>query len=100
MHTQKTSKNISFMNKTFNQPYFELFLWSIFTAKLNLVEFFWHKIQEPLLGAILAASIYSKLARFYKESKAVKNFDNLYAFKKKYEDKANQVGIQVPYPHQ
>ena len=81
------------MNKTFNQPYFELFLWSIFTAKLNLVEFFWHKIQEPLLGAILAASIYSKLARFYKESKAAKNFDSLYDLKKQYEDKANKVWI-------
>ena len=79
------------MKKSFDEPYFELFLWSVFTAKLNLVEFFWHRIQEPLLGAILAASIYSKLARFYKDSKAAKNFDRLYTFKKQYEDKANKV---------
>ena len=55
-----------------------------------------HKIQEPMLGAIIAASIYSKLAAFYKGLKMsdqMSNFDLLYAYKKQFEDKANKVFI-------
>ena len=89
----KTSRDTSFMGKTFHEPYFELFLWSIFTAKLDLVEFFWKKINEPMLGAILAASIYSKLAKFYKHLKNSNNFDQLYTHKKAFEEKANKVSM-------
>ena len=90
----KTSRDASFMGKTFHEPYFELFLWSIFTAKLDLVEFFWKKINEPMLGAILAASIYSKLAKFYKHLKNSNNFDQLYTYKKAFEEKANKVSTK------
>ena len=86
----------SFITKTFDDPYFELFLWSILCAKIHLVEFFWHKIQEPMLGAIIAGSIYSKLAAFYKNLKMsdqLSNFELLYTFKKQFEDKVNKVFI-------
>ena len=94
MHTLKTNKDSKFLKKTFEEPYFELFLWSIFSAKLELVEYFWHKIQEPMVGAIIAGSIYSKLAKYYKDlnmSDQLSNFHLLYTYKKQFEDKVNQV---------
>ena len=94
MHTLKTNKDSKFLKKTFEDPYFELFLWSIFSAKVDLVEYFWHKIQEPMVGAIIAGSIYSKLAKFYKDlnmSDQLSNFHLLYTYKKQFEDKVNKV---------
>ena len=55
-----------------------------------------HKIQEPMLGSIIAASIYSKLAAFYKGLKMsdqMSNFDLLYAFNIQFDDKAYMVFI-------
>ena len=79
------------IKKTFDEPYFELFLWSVFTKRVSLIEFFWHKLQEPLLGAVLAASIYSKLAVNYKNLKNSTKFDILYTSKKQFVEKVNQV---------
>ena len=80
------------IKKTFDEPYFELFLWSVFTKRVSLIEFFWHKLQEPLLGAILAASIYSKLAVYYKNLTTYSNkFEVLHTSKKQFVEKINQV---------
>ena len=57
-----------------------------------MVDFFWKRIQAPLLGAIIAASIYNKLATFYKNNK---NTDHqvLYRLGRDFEDKANKVSF-------
>jgi hypothetical protein len=44
--------------------YVEFFLWALLTNKQLLVEFFWTRCSQPLLMAIIAATISSR-NRFY-----------------------------------
>ena len=79
------------MAKTFEEPYMELFLWAIFTGKLDLVEFFWAKLREPLVASVIAASIYVKLAEFYKKLKNLDRNDNIYEKAVEFQERANEV---------
>ena len=85
-----TPKNSEILEKTFDEPYFELFLWSIFTGKLTLVEFFWKKIQSPLVGAVVGAAVYSKLEHFYRNQKQVQG-TTLNNMSKTFQQRANMV---------
>jgi hypothetical protein len=51
--------------KTFDEPYVELFLWAILCKRPNLIDFFWERTSQPILMAIVAAVIYSKLSWYY-----------------------------------
>lgn len=88
-HSHKpTEKNVG--DKTFDEPYLELFLWAIMTGKLALVDFFWKRLQAPLIAAIIAASIYTKLASFYKNEKEAS--DHLLLERKQlFQERANHV---------
>jgi hypothetical protein len=54
--------------------YVEFFLWALLTNKQLLVEFFWTRCSQPLLMAIIAATISSR-NRFYETSNTF--FDKL-----------------------
>ena len=72
------------------EPYVELFLWSIFTNRGDLIDFFWHRCGQPVLMAIVAAAIYSKLGYFYtRQGKQVKVLQKR---KTLFQERANQVG--------
>lgn len=88
LHRPKMLTSLEIVKKTFDEPYHELFLWAILTGKIGLVDYFWKKIQSPLLGAIIAGSIYSKLARFYKNQKSAQVLQDL---KQGYTDKVNEL---------
>ncbi len=88
-HTTKTAEKTELTNKTFEEPYLELFFWAILTGKLALIDFFWARVNAPLLAAILAGSIYSKLFNFYKSRTT-----SLKVLKKQkdvFQDRANKV---------
>ena len=82
------------MSKTFEEPYFELFLWSVFTGRLSLVEFFWQRIPGPLIGSVIAASIYAKLALFYKTERQ-SSIEVLISQKQQFQDKCNKVCVCI-----
>ena len=63
---ENSSNNFS----TFDEPYLELFLWAVLTNKWILVDYFWPRLQTPLLGALIAGSICSKLAHVNKADKS------------------------------
>ena len=48
-------------SRTFDDPYFEIFIWSIMASKPNLGQFFWSKTRHPLVSAIFAATFYGTL---------------------------------------
>ena len=48
------------------EPYVELFIWAVRCNKGLLVEFFWNRTNNPVLMAVIAGCVYSKLAQFYK----------------------------------
>ena len=74
--------------KTFEKPYFELFIWSVLTNKSNMAEFFWLKSGSPLIGAVLAASFYGKL---YHDMYKLRSWDRLRNLKHDYLYKANTI---------
>ena len=39
--------------KTFADPFFELFLWSILSFKSQLLDFLWMRCSNPLLAAVV-----------------------------------------------
>ena len=89
-------KNI--VHQTFEDPYQELFIWAILTGKIEMVDFFWKRVQTPLIATITAASIYSKLSIFYNKKKnGFKDTDLLSVLKQKHQSRANQVRICVFY---
>ena len=80
------------MSKTFEEPYMELYPWAVFTGKMELVEFFWLKVREPLVSAVIAAAIYSKLADFYKKSRNLDSNDKVtYEKNVEFQERANEV---------
>ena len=56
---EDVSKN---SKRTFEHPFFELFIWAVLTIKLDLLDYFWERSGCPVLAALLAASIYQALA--------------------------------------
>ena len=70
----------------------ELYLWAVFANKQTLVEFFWLKVREPLVSAVIAAAIYSKLADFYKKSRNLDSNDKVtYEKNVEFQERANEV---------
>jgi hypothetical protein len=67
----------------------ELFLWAVLTNRPSLIDFFWHRTGEPILMAVVAGAIYSKLAWFYKGIK--KHNKVLQARKTLWQERANKV---------
>ena len=90
-HAFKTNDVSNIVLQTFEDPYQELFIWAILTGKVNMVDFFWKKVQTPLISAIIGGSIYSKLSNFYKIRKHHVSTTLLAELKQKYQDRANQV---------
>ena len=90
-HAFKTNNVSNIVHQTFEDPYQELFIWAILTGKVNMVDFFWKKVQTPLISAIIGGSIYSKLSKFYKMRKHHVSTSLLTELKQKYQDRANQV---------
>lgn len=43
----------------------ELFIWAVICNKQRLLDFFWHRSQQPIFCAEVAAIIYQNLAKFY-----------------------------------
>ena len=74
--------------RTFEKPYFELFIWSVLTNKSNMAEFFWLKSGSPLIGAVFAASFYGKL---YHDMYKLRSWDRLRNLKHDYLYKANTI---------
>ena len=54
--------------KTFDDPYFELFLWTLLLNKPQLKEFFWKKCTSPLISCILGGAFYRVLKDYYRLS--------------------------------
>ena len=80
------------MAKTFEEPYMELYLWAIFTAKVDLVEFFWAKLREPLVASVITAAIYSRLAEYYKKARNLDTHDKVtYEKNVEFQERANEV---------
>lgn len=85
---KKDSSDSDASGTTFEEPYFELMVWAILTNKKTLVDFFWSRTSNPLLSAVIAGSIYSKLSWFYQR-------DNdellLQKLKQKFQNRANRL---------
>ena len=93
-HAFKTNNVSNIVYQTFEDPYQELFIWAILTGKIEMVDFFWKRVQTPLIATITAASIYSKLSIFYNKKKnGFKDTDLLSVLKQKHQSRANQVRI-------
>ena len=95
-HAFKTSKDKHVLDQKFEDPYLELFLWSILTGKSNLTDFFWKRTHCPLVATIIGASIYSNLIQFYKGNSAGWAWTDtsfLEKAKQKWQDKANDVSF-------
>ena len=76
----------------FQDPYTELFIWAILTNKPMLVDFFWQRTDQPLLNALIAASIYSKLSNWYRVHLKYDEHEKvLPALKLKFQTRAQQV---------
>merc|ERR1719270_1317117 len=58
-------ENDSRSNETFEEPFFELFIWAVLCNKAGLTEFFWVRSGSPLVAALFAASVYGVLAKMY-----------------------------------
>ena len=86
-HVDETSPN---KYNTFEEPYLELFLWAVLTNKWSLVDYFWPRLQTPLLGAIIAGSICSKLAHSIKADKN-SNYKDLSTRKIKFQSIASEI---------
>ena len=71
------------------EPYVELFIWSILTNKAELIDFCWERCGQPILMAIVAAAIYSKLAYFYKTQG--KRIEVIQKRKTVFQDRANKL---------
>ena len=74
--------------KLFEEPYVELFIWAILTNKQTLIDFCWVRCGQPILMAVVAAAIYSKLAHYYRGQK---DYKNLQDSKFKFQEKANKL---------
>ena len=80
--TAENSANI------FDEPFFEIFIWSVLSNKAGLAEFFWIKTRHPLISAVFAATFYGMLYHdMYKQS----SWNKLWDLKKAYLEKANTI---------
>jgi hypothetical protein len=52
--TEDEEKKSKFDAQCFEDGYFELLIWAVFSNKLNLLKYFWTKCNNPLLGAIVS----------------------------------------------
>ena len=52
--------------KTFDQPFFELFIWAVLCKKPELLDYFWERSGNPVLAALFASSVYYKLVKNFK----------------------------------
>lgn len=75
----------------FQEPYVELFLWAILTNKTAIIDFCWQRCQQPIVCAIIAASIYSKLGMFYQGH--LKKTHLLHDKKALFQERANKVAF-------
>ena len=48
-------------SKSFADPSFEMFIWSVLTNKPRLADFFWLRTEHPVVAAIFAATFYGFL---------------------------------------
>lgn len=84
MHEELTKNSA----KTFDDPYFELFVWTLLLNKPQLKEFFWKKCTSPLISCILGGAFYRLLKDYYRLSY---NSDILAKLAEDMEDRANAI---------
>ena len=87
----KSPNMIDISERTFDEPYVELFLYGIFSNKPDLIDFCWHRCGQPILMAVIAAAIYSKLGWFYRNQS--KHYKILQKRKAVFVERANKVGL-------
>ena len=74
-------------SKSFDEPFFELFIWSVLCNKSSLSDYFWLKSGSPLVTAVFAASFYGILTKMYN----LQQNERLRELKLEYVDKANSI---------
>ena len=79
--------------RLFEEPYVELFIWAILTKRKTLIDFCWIRSGQPILMAIIASAIYSKLGWFYRSQK---DYKALQGSKQTFQEKANKL-IELAY---
>ena len=79
------------LSLSLQDPYAELFLWSVLCQKIKLQEFFLSRCDSPLLMAEFAAIFYNRLSEYYRSGTGQ---DRLLDMKEKYVD----VIMEVKYP--
>jgi hypothetical protein len=91
LHSLRIVVYINYIFIPVQEPYVELFLWAILTKKAALIDFFWYRCGEPVLMAIVAAAIYSKLGLFYSDQSQNREVRLLKGLKNVFLERANQV---------
>ena len=71
------------LSLSLQDPYAELFLWSVLCQKVKLQEFFLSRCDSPLLMAEFAAIFYNRLSEYYRSGTGQ---DRLLDMKEKYVD--------------
>ena len=80
----------------FQDPYSELFFWSILSNKPMLVDFFWQRSDHPILNSLIAAGIYSRLSHWYRVHLKYDDYEKvLPALKLKFQTRAIDVSIKI-----
>jgi hypothetical protein len=64
------------------------------TGKMSMIDFFWKKLNTPLLAAIIAASIYSKLINYYTKQQ-IQQIKLLNDGKHTFQGRANEVRNRI-----
>ena len=89
-NSNEAAKIIDVGKRTFDEPYVELCIWAIFTNKRPLIDFFWERCSRPILMAVVAAAIYSKLGFVYKNK--LEQTKVLQERKVLFQERANELG--------
>ena len=76
-------------DKTFEDPNFEMFLWSILTNRSDLAEFFWSQSDHPVLATIFASTLYGFLNHFMYKNRSTSQ--RIHDLKQYYLEKANNI---------
>ena len=79
-------------SRTFEEPYVELFLWSVICNKPGLIQFFWRRCAQPILMAVIAALIYAKLLQYYADEARHSTVGTIKDRKNEFLTKANELG--------
>ena len=76
-------------DKTFEDPNFEMFFWSVLTNKSDLAEFFWSLSDHPVLATIFASTLYGFLNHFMYKNRSTSQ--RIHDLKQYYLEKANNI---------